>query len=336
MAIVGAVVVLLVIGALYQLVGSHRHRRRFPPPGFLFPVGGHRLHVLCRGGGSPMVLLESAIAGSSLSWAFVQPEVAKFTKVCAYDRAGMGWSDAPSLPRTFDAIVDELSAVAARVAPRERCVVVGHSFGSLVVRAFADRHPERVSGIVMVDPPVEWLTMTPGRSRMLRGGRHLSTAGALLAHVGVVRGCLALLTGGAPGAPRRFVRLFGPTAARTLERLVGEVRKLPPDLHPVVQSLWCQPKCFRALAAHLLTFEREAGSLAAAATPCEQPLVVISSGNQPGEQIAVHRALVEGSPEGRHLIAARSTHWVQFDEPQLILAAVRELVERDRSRSRSS
>jgi hypothetical protein len=66
-----------------------------------------------------------------------------------------------------------------------------------------------------------------------------------------VRACLALLTGGAPAAPRYFVKVFGPTAARTLERLVGEVRKLPSDIHPGVQALWCQPKCFQAMADHL-------------------------------------------------------------------------------------
>src|SRR5919204_4046178 len=83
------------------------------------------------------------------------------------------------------------------------------------------------------------------------GGIQLSRVGGLLARIGVVRACLALLTSGVPGVPRNFVRVFGPTAARTLERLVGEVRKLPPDVHPVVQALWCQPKCFQAMANHL-------------------------------------------------------------------------------------
>jgi len=274
------------------------------------------------------VLFEAGIAASSLSWALVQPEIAKFTRVCAYDRAGLAWSDVASGPRTFERIVDELSMVLERVAPGGRYVLVGHSFGSFVIRAYASRHPDDVLGLVLVDPPTEWLTMTPQLVRMLRGGRHLSRIGAVLAHIGVVRACLALLSGGAPAAPRGFVKVFGPTAARTLERLVGEVRKLPPEIHPTIQALWCQPKCFRAMADHLGVLEREGVSLSAFIPPREIPVVVISSGSQPPDQIAAHRMLAERSADGRHVIAARSAHWVQFDEPALVVTLIRELVER--------
>jgi pimeloyl-ACP methyl ester carboxylesterase len=180
---------------------------------------------------------------------------------------------------------------------------------------------------VLVDPPVEWVVMTPARARMLRGGRSLSRVGAILAHVGVVRACLALLSGGAPGAPRRFVKIFGPTAARTLERLVTEVRKLPPEVHSVVQALWCQPKCFYAMADHLVMFGREAAQMMALAPPPRLPVVVVSSGNLSSGQLAAHRRLAESSPGGRHVIATRSAHWVQFDEPGLIVGIVHELVE---------
>ncbi len=331
MTSVGALVALLAAGVLYQQMGARRHRRQFAPPGHFVDVGGHRLHVVCRGQGSPVVLLESGIAASSLSWAVVQPEIAKMTRVCAYDRAGLAWSDPPSCPRTFERIVDELSAVLSSAAAGERAVLVGHSFGSFVVRAYAARHPERVAGLVLVDPPTEWLTMSERRAHMLRGARQLSRVGALLARLGVVRACLALLTGGAPGAPRHFVRVFGPTAARTLERLVGEVRKLPPDVHPMVQSLWCQPKCFLAMADHLSALERDGTAMATMIPPPEVPVVVISAGDQPAEQITAHRALVESSHDGRHVMAARSGHWVPFDEPELIVTVVEELVHSHRA-----
>ena len=323
---------LVVAGVLYQRIATMRHRRRFPPPGLLIDVGGHRLHAICRGRGSPVVLLESGIAASSLSWAVVQPEIAKFTRVCAYDRAGLAWSEAASCPRTFEQIVDELAKVLAQVAAGERYVLVGHSFGSFVVRAYAARNPGTVIGLVMVDPPTEWLMMTPERSRMLRGGRQLSRIGAVLAQTGVVRASLALLTGGAPGAPRRFVKVFGSTAAHTLERLIGEVRKLPPDVHPILQELWCQPKCFQAMADHLQVLERDGMSAGTLIPPRDIPVVVISSGNQPPAQIAAHRMLAERSADSRHVVASRSAHWVQFDEPELIVTVVRELVERGHTR----
>jgi pimeloyl-ACP methyl ester carboxylesterase len=168
------------------------------------------------------VLLESGIAASSLSWAAVQPSIATFSRVCAYDRTGLAWSEASSRQRTFDGIVTELGAVLERTVPGEQSVLVGHSFGSFVVSAYAMRFPQRVAGIVLVDPAMEWLTVTAARTRLLRGARHLSRVGGLLAHMGVVRACLALLTGGAPAVPRRFTKLFGPAAAFTLERLVGD------------------------------------------------------------------------------------------------------------------
>ena len=277
------------------------------------------------------MLLESGIAASSLSWSVVQPAIAAFSRVCAYDRAGLAWSEAPSCPRLFTRIVDDLAAVLTHVSHGERCVLVGHSFGSFLVRAYAARHPDRVAGIVLVDPPTEWLTISDERVRLLRGGRSLSKIGAVLAHLGVVRACLTLLTGGAPGAPRRFVRIFGPAAARTLERLVGEVRKLPPEVHPVVKALWCQPKCFHSMADHLQALEREGPSMGRFVPPPQVPVVVISGRDQSPEQRAAHRELAERSAEGRHVVAARSGHWIQFDEPELIVRVVRELVDEERS-----
>ena len=94
------VVALATVGALYQIVGMVLDRAQYPPPGQMVDVGGHRLHVHCIGTGSPTVVLEAAAPGWSLYWSLVQPEVAKVTRVCAYDRAGLGWSERGPLPRT--------------------------------------------------------------------------------------------------------------------------------------------------------------------------------------------------------------------------------------------
>jgi pimeloyl-ACP methyl ester carboxylesterase len=320
------VIGLLAAGALYQYVGAHRSARLYVAPGTLIDADGQRLHVVCAGAGAPAVIFESGIAASSLSWTRVMQEVAAFTHACAYDRAGLGWSDPVRRPRTIERMLAELRVVAAHGA-RPPYVLVGHSFGAFLVWAYASTHPTQVAGLVLLDPPSDWQEMSREQARLLRGGIQLARLGGVLARVGVVRASLALLTGGAPGVPRNFARVFGPTAAHTLERLVGEVRKLPPEVHPLVQAIWCQPKCFAAMAAHLGALEETAAFAARAVTIPPVPLVVVSGGDQPDATLARHRALARLSPRGRHAVAAGSAHWIQFDAPDLVVSAVREVVE---------
>jgi pimeloyl-ACP methyl ester carboxylesterase len=320
------VVVLIAAGALYQVIGEKRCASMHPPPGATIDVDGQRLHAVCAGRGQPDVLFESGIAASSLSWSRVLPEVAAFTRACAYDRAGLGWSAPARRPRTVALMLQELRGVMEISAPVGPHVLVGHSFGAFLTSAYAAQHAADIAGLVLLDPPSEWHDMTRQQRRMLRGGRQLARVGEMLARVGIVRACLALLTGGAPGVPRNVARVFGPTVARTLERLVGEVRKLPPEVHPIVQTLWCQPKCFRAMADHFDALPEMAACAAGVRTLGDIPLVVVSSGDQPPEIVARHRALAGLSSNGRHVVASRSGHWIQFDEPDLVVSTVRDLV----------
>jgi pimeloyl-ACP methyl ester carboxylesterase len=206
-------------------------------------------------------------------------------------------------------------------------VLVGHSFGVFIGLTYAARHPERVVGLVLVDPPSEWTHPDRQRTRMLQGGVLLSAIGSVLARLGVVRACLALLTGGAPAAPRYFVKVFGPTTAGTVERLVGEIRKLPPESHPLVQALWCRPKCFEAMADHLRVLPEATASAETVRSLGDIPVIVISSGDQPMDVRASHEELARLSTRGRVVLAAKSGHWVPYDEPELIVDAIRDIVE---------
>jgi len=323
-------VLALAAGALYQAVGARRSARTYAPPGTMIDVDGQRLHVVCAGDGGPTVVFESGIAASSLSWTCVQRDVAAFTRACAYDRAGLGWSDAARRPTTVARMLAELRGVMENVATTGSSVLVGHSFGAFLVCGYASQHPADIAGLVLLDPPSDWHEITREHARLLRGGIQLSRVGGILARLGIVRACLALLTGGAPGIPRNFARIFGPTAVRTLERLVGEVRKLPSDVHPIVQALWCQPKCFAAMADHLAALEETASFVSRVTSLPNVPLVIISSGDQSADTIARHRQLARLSSQGRHVIAERSTHWIQFDEPDLVVTTIRAIVERAR------
>lgn len=282
------------------------------------------------------MVFESGIAASSLSWTRVLPQVAAFTRGCAYDRAGLGWSEAPRRRRTFTEIVDDLGTLLGNGAVQPPYVLVGHSFGCFLVCAYAARHPGRTAGLVLVDPPAarEWQAPPGRQARLLWGGIQLSRIGGLLARLGVVRVCGALVMRGAPTAPRGFLKMFGPTAAATVERLVGEIAKLPPEVHPIVQMHWCQPKCFRAMADHLAVL-REAATFAAGLNCLpDVPLVAISSGRLPAERIQEHRELARLSSQGRHLVALQSGHWIQFDEPELVVKAIHEVVDQARERTR--
>ena len=114
-------------------------------------VGGHRLHIDCVGQGSPTVILESGLGTMSVDWANVQPEVAKTTRVCAYDRAGTGWSEPGPEPRDPQQIARELHTLLGNAGIDGPYVLVGQSFGGLYVRMYAAQYPKEVEGMVLVD-----------------------------------------------------------------------------------------------------------------------------------------------------------------------------------------
>ena len=138
-------------GATYQLIAGLRDRRAHPPPGKMIDVGGFRMHLYCVGQGSPAVILDSGLSDTSLHWYKVQPQVARFTRVCSYDRAGLGWSEPSPRPRTSRVIAGELHTLLVKAGVRPPFVLVGHSFGGLNVRMYASLYPSDLSGMVLVD-----------------------------------------------------------------------------------------------------------------------------------------------------------------------------------------
>lgn len=323
-----AVLALAGTGVLYQQLGARRGALRCPAPGTLIDAGSRRLHVVSAGSGAPAVLFEAGIAASSVSWSHVLPKVATMVRACAYDRAGLAWSDTDPRPRTLAHILEDLELVIERSAITSPMVLVGHSFGCFVICAYAKKHPSAVAGLVLVDPPAtsEWQSPTPDRRRLLRRGIRLSYVGGALARLGFVRASLALLTGGAPRIPGTLIRTLGPTADAKLRHLVTQVRKLPREVYPVVQEHWCDPKCFSALAGNLRVLQEAAAFVGSLDTLQNLPVVVISSGQLPADQLREHAEFARLSSSGRHAIAQRSGHWIQFDEPDLIVEAIRSLL----------
>jgi pimeloyl-ACP methyl ester carboxylesterase len=259
-------------------------------PGQLIDVGGFRLHLHCCGQGSPTVVMDSALGGSSVSWLLVQPHIAELTRVCSYDRAGFGWSDRGPMPRTAGRIADELRVLLERANVPPPYVVVGHSFGGLVMRIFAARYQSDVAGMVLVDPahPEDWVRPAPKEQLKIDRGLRLCRHGATAARHGVARIVSALATVGAFGL------------ARGIARVVSGGR-----LHREDEGI---------LAPVLDASAKGYGDL---------PLTTISS-TDPGEyRLRQQDALAALSTQGRHVIATNSGHWIPLDEPATVIDAIR-------------
>jgi pimeloyl-ACP methyl ester carboxylesterase len=146
-----ALLALAVAGAIYQAIATELAERAYPPPGEMVGVGGCSLHINCVGQGGPTVVLEAGSGGFSAHWVRVQREVSGTTRVCAYDRAGMGWSEMGPEPRDAEQITGELHTLLKGAGIKGPFVLVGHSFGGLYMRTYAARYPDEVAGVVLVD-----------------------------------------------------------------------------------------------------------------------------------------------------------------------------------------
>ncbi len=333
MFLVTVLAILVLVGVTYQTLGSFRDRRRFPAPGRLIGIGGFRLHLYGEGAGDPPVILESGIAGSLLGWALVQYRIAEFTRVCSYDRAGLGWSQRSPHARTVEQMTSELHALLTATRIHHPYVLVGHSFGGLLIRAYAYRWPGEVAGLVFVDPVslTSWRSCSEHDRKRLRVGAQLSRRGAVLARLGIVRAALTLLAAGG----RRIPKLVGRTAAghgsSTIERLIGEVQRLPEHVRPIIQSHWSSPRCFHAMADYLACLPACAAEAFNMPIPAQTPFIVLSGANATAEELSERDEWVAKSEHGRHVRVENSGHWIQIHRPEVVVEAVRELVEQIRA-----
>jgi pimeloyl-ACP methyl ester carboxylesterase len=291
-------------------------------------IGGKRLHVQVEGAGRPTVVLESGIAASSLNWALVQKLVAGFTTVVSYDRAGLGWSDAPAHGCTAADAARDLAAVLERTQAAGPFVLVGHSFGGLIVRVFQQQYPERVAGMVLVDPVarVEWRELSGPRQKTLARGVRLSRRGAVLARLGVVRMALNALLGGSRLIPKLIARASAGRGAGVMERLTGEVRKMPQELWPAIASHWSEARCFLAMADALENLPRSVLQIEEGRPLGNTPLVVLSASTASPEALLEHQEESRLSTRGRHVLPAGAGHWIQLDDPRAVADAIERVV----------
>lgn len=326
--LLGVFALLLASGALYQFTGTWCDRRRFPPPGRLVRVKNRLMHIHATGEATPTVLFESGMGASCLSWTLVQPSVAEFSRAVSYDRAGHGWSDPAHEPRTAEQIAQELRALLNVAGVQGPYVLVAHSFGGYVSRAFANLYRDEVVGMVLVDSihPAEWQEPMPEQLMMVRVGLRYARIAAWLARLGVVRFCLARVAKGSPDLGRAAASAFGDRVSSTVERIAGEIRKLPAPIVPIVRGFWSQPKNFMSLGQHVAALPVSAAQAAAAKSFGDLPLVVLSGDHHPAPYADWQRDLAQLSSRGVQLLAGDCGHWIHLDRPELVTEAIRQVV----------
>ncbi len=306
------IIVLLLAGAgfLYQNISEARDRRFNPMQGQLVSVDGRKMHIDCSGQGSPTVILDSGLGDTYLSWLKVQPEIARFVHVCSYDRAGLGYSDSSPRPRTSSVIAQELHELlqSAHIAPPY--ILVGHSMGGYDVRVYAGLYRGEVAGMVLVDAShPDQKNRLPSELKSMEG------------------------TWNREATFLEYATPFG------IPRLLGLC-----DDDVAVRAAECNWHTEREKKAEMKTFSQSAAEAGAVTSLGDIPLVVLShdpdkpsaefpadlatSTNQAWEKM--QEELGHLSTRGTQSIAKNSSHYIQFDRPELVINAVRSVVEQAR------
>jgi pimeloyl-ACP methyl ester carboxylesterase len=315
-----------VVGAAYQAIGNWRDARRFPQEGKSVALGadfpGVSLNFNCTGQGSPTVVFDSGLGVPAIGWDFAQPEIAKFTRVCSYDRAGYSWSSAGPMPRTSSEIARELHALLTASGEKGPYVLVAHSFGGFNVRVFTSKYPAEVAGLVFVDTSHEdqEKRMPPTLQRMMKDvSKQLETQ-------------------------KKLARIFIFLGIARLTASDAGMTKLSKEFRDEVRYLQLQTKFVDASVAEMQGFAESAGEVRAAGNLGDRPLVVLTAGKEPDlkdlpkgvskqemdEFSKVWRddlqvQLARLSTRGKQIVVPDSTHMIPIERPDAVVSAVREV-----------
>jgi pimeloyl-ACP methyl ester carboxylesterase len=321
------VVLTAVVGASYQALGNRADARRFPQPGKSVSLGpafdNLFLSIDCRGQGSPTVILDSGLGVPAVGWNPVQTEVAKFTRVCSYDRAGYGWSGATTFPRTSTEIVKELHALLEAANEKGPYILVGHSFGGFNVRVYNGRYSNEVSSMVLADASHEdqEARMPPAIQAFMKKSAEQLKRQQMLAPL--------------------LIR-FG--VARFAQRNQVESPGVSKEFGQEMLYLQLQPKFIDAAASELDSFSESANEVRTAGNLGDKPLVVLTAGKMvPASQLPegfpqkefsdFHEVWVNDlqvkesqlSTRGKRIMVPDSDHMIPFERPDTIVAAVHEV-----------
>jgi pimeloyl-ACP methyl ester carboxylesterase len=298
--ILAVLLILILAGWIYEPLAEAADAKAYPPPGQMVDVGGYRLHLNCSGSGSPTVVIESGWGDSSAAWGWVQPEVARTTRICTYDRAGMGWSEVSPQPRTAREFAIELHTLLANANEAGPYVLVGHSMGGYTVRVYAHDYPAEVAGVVLVDP------------------QNLSTADVTTFNPAPKPGQTSL--------PVLMARIG---LARLLAGPLGSVQNLPEGDKQAYTAVTVTTRSTQTFLDEGMGMS-EGGAQARAVTNLGAlPLIVLSRGKDMDAESAASQArYLALSTDSLHLVADQSGHSIHIEQPKAAVDAIVKMVEK--------
>jgi len=311
----GVVILVLIILAAGAVAKSNLAKGH-PAPGQLVDVGGYKLHINCTGEGSPTVILESGWVESSSTWLLIQPEIAKTTRVCSYDRAGYGWSNPSPHPRTATWRADELHTLLVNANVPGPYVLVGHSLGGMLVRVYAYTYPDEVVGMVLVDSMhEEQYERIPGQKNTIPDAvQQFRMLGALSS-----TGIMALAPQTIPNQefPDEVFAQYKVAWATT-----GHLTAAAAEINAMLEST------AEVRALHITSF----GNLPLSVLSRDLYFPIPSLSETENQQLreetrAMQSELAALSINSIHTIAEQSGHHIQFDQPDLVIDAILEMVD---------
>jgi len=314
-----AMLVILVLALVTLAAGTvakSNLAKQYPAPGQLVDVGGYKLHINCTGEGSPTVILEAGWADYSATWIYVQPEVAKTTRVCSYDRAGYGWSDPSPYPRTVNWRVEELHTLLVNASVQGPYVLVGHSLGGMLARVYAHNYPDEVIGMVLVDSEhEEQYDRLPGaKSTIPDQGRQFRMLGALSS-----TGFMALAPQAIPnpGVPDEVFAQYKVIWATT-----GFLTTAATEINAMLDST------AEVRALHITSFGNLPLSVLSQGVYTLNPALSEAENQQHWDEWqAMQSELAALSSTGKKTVAEQSHHNIQHDQPDLVIDAILEMVD---------
>jgi len=326
LALIIGIAALLFAGFLYQSIGSSRDRRRFTGKGRWVDIEpGRTLYVVEKGEGGPAVVFEAGIAATNLNWHQIQETVSEFTFTASYDRSGLGWSSPCRTVRTPGNISAELHAMLQSAGIKPPYILVGHSFGGLVMRRYAATYPEEVAGVVLVDPMRcdEWPPLNPEKQSMIDRGKKLSGYAIPIAQFGLARLAVTSLLCRSGRLSGQLAGAAGNGGRHVLKRVTEEVGKMPREVWPVVAAHWSRPSYYLGMQRHVEAVPETVREMQDAEPIVDIPVLVLT----PGKSTPLSAAcLGKIGNNVRQVIAMDSAHWIHLDEPALVVDSIREMV----------